>query len=106
VPGDEPGFVVASGKLDERGSQLFDSVEGPHPTAGSPSRSHGEVDSDRHFGRVRLLPPTLEATSLDANSLESIMGGALPIAGFAAFSTMVLLWWKRPPDASPLLEQS
>src|SRR5665648_995164 len=25
-------------------------------------RSHGEVDSDRHFGRVRLLPPTLEAT--------------------------------------------
>jgi len=22
----------------------------------------GEVDSDRHFGRVRLLPPTLEAT--------------------------------------------
>src|SRR6478672_10534168 len=32
------------------------------PTAGSPSRSHGEVDSDRHFGRVRLLPPTLEAT--------------------------------------------
>jgi hypothetical protein len=31
VPGDEPGFVVASGKLDERGSQLFDGVEGPHP---------------------------------------------------------------------------
>src|SRR3984957_11948567 len=28
----------------------------------APSRSHGEVDSDRHFGRVRLLPPTLEAT--------------------------------------------
>src|SRR4029077_6933280 len=28
---DEPGFVVASGKLDERGSQLFDGVEGPHP---------------------------------------------------------------------------
>ena len=26
------------------------------------SRSHGEVDSDRHSGRVRLLPPTLEAT--------------------------------------------
>jgi transposase len=26
------------------------------------SRSHGEVDSDRHFGRVKLLPPTLEAT--------------------------------------------
>ena len=25
-------------------------------------RSHGEVDSDRHFGRVTLLPPTLEAT--------------------------------------------
>jgi hypothetical protein len=25
-------------------------------------RSHGEVDSDRHSGRVRLLPPTLEAT--------------------------------------------
>ena len=31
MPGDEPGFVVASGKLDERGSQLFDGVEGPHP---------------------------------------------------------------------------
>ncbi len=25
-------------------------------------RSHGEVDSDRHFGRVRLLPRTLEET--------------------------------------------
>src|SRR5664280_3359263 len=25
-------------------------------------RSHGEVESDRHSGRVRLLPPTLEAT--------------------------------------------
>jgi hypothetical protein len=25
-------------------------------------RSHGEVDSDRHTGRVRVLPPTLEAT--------------------------------------------
>ena len=25
-------------------------------------RSHGEVDSDRYSGRVRLLPPTLEAT--------------------------------------------
>jgi hypothetical protein len=31
VPGDELGFVVASGKLDERGSRLFDGVEGPHP---------------------------------------------------------------------------
>ena len=31
MPGDEPGFVVASSKLDERGSQLFDGVEGPHP---------------------------------------------------------------------------
>src|SRR5258707_10296615 len=26
------------------------------------SSSHGEVDSDRHSGRVRLLPPTLETT--------------------------------------------
>src|SRR3979411_1763284 len=36
------------------------------PSACTPSwfesRSHGEVDSDRHSGRVRLLPPTLEAT--------------------------------------------
>ena len=31
MPGDEPGFVVASSKLDERGSQLFDGVEGSHP---------------------------------------------------------------------------
>src|SRR5258705_1455783 len=31
VPGDEPGFVVVPGELDERGSQLFDSIEGPHP---------------------------------------------------------------------------
>ena len=31
VPGDEPGFVVASSKRDERGSQLLDGVEGPHP---------------------------------------------------------------------------
>src|ERR1700719_3498453 len=58
---DEPGFVVAPGKLDERGSHLFDGVE-CFPPAGFPSRSHGEVDSDRHFGSVRLLPPTLEAT--------------------------------------------
>ena len=27
------------------------------------NHTHGEVDSDRHYsGRVRLLPPTLEAT--------------------------------------------
>ena len=31
VPGDEPGFVVAIGELDECGSQLFDGVEGSHP---------------------------------------------------------------------------
>jgi hypothetical protein len=31
VPSDEPGFVVASGELDECGSQLFDGVEGCHP---------------------------------------------------------------------------
>src|SRR6516162_5859773 len=31
VPSDEPSFVVASGELDECGSQLFDGVEGPHP---------------------------------------------------------------------------
>jgi hypothetical protein len=30
VPGDEPGFVVVAGKLDERGSQLFDGIEGPY----------------------------------------------------------------------------
>jgi hypothetical protein len=28
MSGDEPGFVVAPGELDERGSQLFDGVEG------------------------------------------------------------------------------
>ena len=31
VPGDEPGFVVVTGELDERGSQLFDGIEGSHP---------------------------------------------------------------------------
>jgi hypothetical protein len=31
VPGDEPGFVVTIGELDECGSQLFDGVEGSHP---------------------------------------------------------------------------
>jgi hypothetical protein len=31
VPSDEPSFVVASGEVDECGSQLFDGVEGPHP---------------------------------------------------------------------------
>jgi hypothetical protein len=31
VPGDEPGFVVAIGELDECGPQLFDGVEGSHP---------------------------------------------------------------------------
>ena len=31
VPSDEPSFVVASGELDECGSQLFDGVEGSHP---------------------------------------------------------------------------
>jgi len=28
VPGDEPGFVVASGELDKRSLQLFDGIEG------------------------------------------------------------------------------
>ena len=41
MPGDEPGFVVASGKLDERGSQLFDGARRSAPTAGSPSRVRG-----------------------------------------------------------------
>ena len=31
MSGDEPGFVVAPGELDERGSQLFDGVECSHP---------------------------------------------------------------------------
>ena len=31
MPSDEPGFVVASGELDECGSQLFDGIEGSHP---------------------------------------------------------------------------
>ena len=31
VPGDEPGFVVVTGELDERGSQFFDGIEVPHP---------------------------------------------------------------------------
>ena len=31
VPGDEPSFVVVSGERDERGSQVFDGIEGPHP---------------------------------------------------------------------------
>src|ERR1700745_2847640 len=31
VPSDEPSFVVASGELDECGSQLFDGVEGSYP---------------------------------------------------------------------------
>ena len=39
--------------------------------------------------------------SLDANSLESFMVLAPAIAAWAAISTFVLLWWKRPPDASP-----
>src|SRR5437660_8432054 len=34
----------------------------PFRTGELASRSHGEVDSDRHFGKGRLLPPTLEAT--------------------------------------------
>ena len=62
MPGDEPSFVVVPGELDERGSQFFDGIEGPHPQQVLLQESHGEVDSDRHFGRVRLLPPTLEAT--------------------------------------------
>ena len=28
MPRDEPGFVVARGELDERGTQLFDRIEG------------------------------------------------------------------------------
>jgi hypothetical protein len=31
VPGNEPGFVVVAGELEERGSQLFDGIEGLHP---------------------------------------------------------------------------
>ena len=37
MSGDEPGFVVAPGELDERGSQLFDGVECSHHV-GFPSR--------------------------------------------------------------------
>ena len=57
VPGDEPGFVVVPGELDERGSQFFDGIEGPHPQQVLLQDPMGEVDSDRHFGRVRLLHP-------------------------------------------------
>src|SRR6266850_1577683 len=60
VPGDEPGFVVAIGELDECGSQLFDGVEGSHPQ---------QVLLQDPMGRwiatgalAELLPPTLEAT--------------------------------------------
>jgi len=31
MPRDEPGFVVARGELDERGTQLFDRIEGLPP---------------------------------------------------------------------------
>ena len=31
VAGDEPGFVVVPGELDERGSELFDRIEGSRP---------------------------------------------------------------------------
>ncbi len=31
VPGDEPGFVVVVGKLDERSAQFFDGNEGSDP---------------------------------------------------------------------------
>ena len=31
MPGDEPGCVVVTGELDERGSQLFDGVERTDP---------------------------------------------------------------------------
>ena len=31
VAGDEPGFVVVPAQLMERGSQLFDRIEGPRP---------------------------------------------------------------------------
>jgi hypothetical protein len=31
VPSDEPSFAVASGELDECGSQFFDGVDGSHP---------------------------------------------------------------------------
>jgi hypothetical protein len=31
VAGDEPGFVVVPGELDERSSELFDRIEGSRP---------------------------------------------------------------------------
>jgi hypothetical protein len=31
MAGDEPGFVVVFGEVDERGSELFDCIEGGHP---------------------------------------------------------------------------
>src|SRR5665811_1642803 len=34
VPGDEPGFVVVVGKVDERGAQFFDGIEGSDPEQG------------------------------------------------------------------------
>ena len=58
VAGDEPGFVVASSKLDKRGSQLLDGVEGFATTAGSTSKvwmkRSGQYRGDRgHDGRAR-----------------------------------------------------
>ena len=35
MSGDEPGFVVAVGKLDERGAQFFDGIEGSDPEQGN-----------------------------------------------------------------------
>ena len=60
APGRSPIVSVASLGSPAVGAQedetILEDVPRPH------SRSHGEVDSDRHFGRVRLLPPTLEET--------------------------------------------
>src|SRR6476660_6249398 len=55
----DPDFVA---KVEDIVGLYVDPPEKALVLSVDEKRYHGEVDSDRHFGRVRLLPPTLEAT--------------------------------------------
>ena len=55
LAGDEPGFVVVPGELDERGSQLFDRIEGPRPPSPAVRISVSILAWAGHHGEARIL---------------------------------------------------
>jgi transcriptional regulator with XRE-family HTH domain len=77
VPGDEPGFVVVPGELDERGSQLSDGIEGLHPQQVLLQGSHHRVCIPFRGGsRAGLAgnPPPCKQFAADVHRLADAIG--------------------------------